>query len=94
MHKVFGEKANKKYLEKKQTKSINYSKMFEKEKKQACCAGCRSRPSPAEAPPIGKIHPFSKMGHNFWTTDGILMPFRIENDLDPYSLFYTWETYL
>ena len=24
-------------------------------KKQACCAGCRHRPSPDEAPPIGKI---------------------------------------
>ena len=29
--------------------------------KQACCAGCRRRHSPAEAPPIGKIHSFSKM---------------------------------
>ena len=28
--------------------------------KQACCADCRRRPSPDEAPPIGKIHPFSK----------------------------------
>ena len=33
--------------------------------KQACCAGCRRRPSPAEAPPIGKIHPFSKMTVTF-----------------------------
>ena len=33
--------------------------------KQACCAGCRRRPSPAEAPQIGKIHPFCKMAVNF-----------------------------
>ena len=28
---------------------------------QACCAGCRRRPSHAEVPPIGKIHAFSEM---------------------------------
>ena len=28
-------------------------------------AGCRRRPSPHEAPPIGKIHPFSKMAVTF-----------------------------
>ena len=33
--------------------------------KQACCAGCRRRPSPDEAPPIGKIHHFSKMAVTF-----------------------------
>ena len=33
--------------------------------KQACGAGCRRRPSPDEAPPIGKIHPFSKMAVTF-----------------------------
>ena len=31
------------------------------------------RPFPAEASPIGQIHPFSRMA----VTDGILMPFRI-----------------
>ena len=35
------------------------------EKKQACCAGCRRRPPSAEAPPIGKIHVFSKMAVTF-----------------------------
>ena len=30
--------------------------------KKACCAGCRRRPFPMHAtPPLGKIHPFSKM---------------------------------
>ena len=38
---------------------------FFKRYKQACCAGCRRRPSPVEAPPIGKIHPFSKMAVTF-----------------------------
>ena len=33
--------------------------------KQACCTGCRHRPFTAEAPPIGKIHPFSKMAVTF-----------------------------
>ena len=33
--------------------------------KQACCAGCRRRTSPNEAPPIGKIHPFRKMAITF-----------------------------
>ena len=33
--------------------------------KQACCAGCRRRPFTAEAPPIGKIHPFSKIAVTF-----------------------------
>ena len=33
--------------------------------KQACCAGCRRRPSPNEDPPIGKIHPFSKIAVTF-----------------------------
>ena len=30
-------------------------------KKQACCTGCKRRPSPNEAPPIGKLNPFSKL---------------------------------
>ena len=33
--------------------------------KQACCAGCSHRPSPDEAQPIGKNHPFSKMAVTF-----------------------------
>ena len=33
--------------------------------KQACCADCRRRPYPAEAPPVGKIDPFSKMAVTF-----------------------------
>ena len=33
--------------------------------KQACCAGCRRRPFTAEAPPMGKIHPFSKIAVHF-----------------------------
>ena len=33
--------------------------------KQGCCAGCRRRPSPNEAPPIGKIYRFSKMAITF-----------------------------
>ena len=33
--------------------------------KQACCAGCRLRPSPAEASPLGQIQPFSKMAVTF-----------------------------
>ena len=33
--------------------------------KQACCTGCRRRPSPTEAPQNVKIHPFSKMAVTF-----------------------------
>ena len=33
--------------------------------KQACWAGCSSRPFTAEAPPIGKIHQFSKIAIPF-----------------------------
>ena len=32
---------------------------------QACCAGCRRRSFTAEAPPIGKIHPFRKIAVPF-----------------------------
>ena len=39
--------------------------------KKACCAGCRRRPSPAEAPSIGKIHPFSKMAITFEPVMGL-----------------------
>ena len=34
-------------------------------KKQACCAGWRRKPFTAEAPPIGKIHPLSKIAVTF-----------------------------
>ena len=33
--------------------------------KQACCAGCRRRPFTAEAPLIGKIHPFIQITITF-----------------------------
>ena len=40
-----------------------------KSSKQACCAGCRPWPFTAEAPPIGKIHQFSRvlLAPIFWT---------------------------
>ena len=34
-------------------------------KNKPAAAGCRRRPSPAEAPPIDKIHPYSKMAVSF-----------------------------
>ena len=40
--------------------------------KQACAAGCRRRPCPAKAPPIDKIHPFSKMAVTFEPMMGFL----------------------
>ena len=63
--------------------------------KQACCADWRRRPSSAEDPPIGKIHPFSKMAVTFepwWDFDAL-------RDLESswalwHSLFYNWKTYL
>ena len=42
--------------------------------KQACCTGCRRRPSPAEAPPIGKIRLFSKMAVTFEPLMGFWCP--------------------
>ena len=42
--------------------------------KQACCAGCWRRPSPNEAPPIGKIHPFCKMAVTFEPLMGFWCP--------------------
>ena len=33
--------------------------------KQACCAGRRPRPFTPDAPPIGKIHTFSKIAVTF-----------------------------
>ena len=41
--------------------TCHMSDFFKILQKRASCAGCRCRPSPAEAPTIGKIHPFSKM---------------------------------
>ena len=47
--------------------------------KQAYCAGCRRRPYPAEAPPLGKIHLFSKIAvtseplMGFWWPSGLLI---------------------
>ena len=43
-------------------------------------------------PPLGQIHLFSKIALNFWTTNGILMPFGIKKVLDHYDIvcFITW----
>ena len=49
-------------------------KKVQKVQKQACCAGSRRRPSPAEALPIGKIHPLSKMALTFETLMGFWCP--------------------
>ena len=38
-----------------------YKKTQEVKENQACCVGFRRRPFAAEAPPIGKIQPFSKI---------------------------------
>ena len=44
--------------------------------RKVCRAGCRRRPSPAETPPIGKIHHFINMAVIF-EPDGTLIPFGI-----------------
>ena len=48
-------------------------------KNQACYAGC-AQTLPNATPPIGKVHPFSKMANTF---EPIFMSFRIKNVLKP-----------
>ena len=53
------------------------------------------RPSTAEEPPIGEIHPFSKMTVTFEPLVGFLCPSGFRKFLIIiYSLFHNWKSYL
>ena len=51
-----------------------YIKSLQLFKHDVLCAGWRRRPSPAEAPPIGKIHHFGKMAVTFEPQMGFWCP--------------------